>query len=266
MMLHLPQAKQQYSEMENKMKTTASKHREIRYFGYPIDPSLYQQVIDTITAINLGGDTRKLCEQAADTLIAITDAGFDAYYERPAQLANISSTLKRATDAGIHAVQKGIHLVIRKLIKNRSIKDLERLANNFSYLVCVDDTDASKAYACFQLEESLYQRVVANMRRVHEDPNIESYRRDVIVSVEDLIGAGIDVFYTKPVSEADIGRITRKAADIGISTVQKGSNAVVHRLFKDMDYATLLPMAEYFETLLHSEVQTYKRRFMKAGA
>lgn len=251
--------------MDIEMKTTGTQRREIRYFGYPIDRALYQQVVDTITRINQGGDTRKLSELAADTLIAITDAGFDAYYERPAQLANISHSLKRATDTGIHAVQKGIHLVIRKLLKNRSIKDLERLANNFSYLVCIDNADDTKAYACFQLEESLYQRVVANMKRVHEDPNIESYRRDVIQSVEDLIGAGIDVFYTQPVDQADIGRITRKAADLGIHTVQKGSNAVVHRLFKEMDYATLLPMAEYFETLLHSEVQTYKRRFLKAS-
>lgn len=252
------------------MKTTETKQREnnqreIRYFGYPITPQLYQQVVDTIAGIQQGGDTRALCEQAAETLIAITDAGFDAYYERPAQLAKISHAVKRATDTGIHAVQKGIHLVIRKLLKNRSNKDLARLANNFSYLVCVDNHNPALAYACFQLEEDLYQRVVTNMRRVHEDPNIQSYRRDVIESVEDLIGAGVDVFYTKPVDQADIGKITRKAADLGIHTVQKGSNAVVHRLFKDMDHATLLPMAEYFETLLHSEVQTYKRYLRANG-
>lgn len=240
------------------MKTTDAKHREIRYFGYPIEKQLYHQVVATINQIQAGKNTDQLCQLCSDTLIAITDAGFDAYYEQPAQLAKISPRLKKATDTGIHAVQKGIHLVIRKLLKNRKIEDLERLANNFSYLVCIDNHDPEKAYACFRLEEDLYQKVVANMRRVHEDPNVESYRRDVIDSVEDLISAGIDVFYTKPVDQADIGRITRKAADIGIHTVQKGSNAVVHRLFKEMDYATLLPMAEYFETLLHSEVQTYK--------
>ncbi|HAG92883.1 MAG: hypothetical protein CMK83_05180 [Pseudomonadales bacterium] len=246
------------------MKTTDANQRAIRYFGYPISAALYQQVIATIEQIQKGGDTEHLCRQSADTLIAITDAGFDAYYEQPAKLAGISPRLKKATDTGIHAVQKGIHLVIRKLLKNRKIKDLERLANNFSYLICVDNQNPDNAYACFRLEEDLYQKVVANMRRVHEDPNIESYRRDVIDSVEDLISAGIDMFYTKPVDQADIGRITRKAADLGIHTVQKGSNAVVHRLFKDMDYATLLPMAEYFETLLHSEVQTYKH-FLRAA-
>lgn len=244
------------------MKTTDSKDPHIRYFGYEITPPLYQQVVKTIQRIQQGGDTKKLCALSADTLIAITDAGFDAYYEKPAQLAKISSTVRRAADAGIHAVQKGIHLVIRKLLKNRSIEDLERLANNLSYLICLGNDGPDRAYACFRLEEQLYQRVVSNMARVQQDPNLESYRQDVIVSVEDLIAAGIDVFYTKPVDQAQIGKITRKAADIGIHTVQKGSNAVVHRLFKDMDYATLVPMAEYFENLLHSEVQTYRHRYM----
>lgn len=247
------------------MKTKDCSTSHIRYFGYSISESLYKQVVDTIQQIQSGGDTTRLCSIAADTLIEITDAGFYAYYERPAQLAKISPSLKKATDAGIHAVQKGIHLVIRKLLKNRKQKDLERLAKNFSYLICIDDHDPGQAYACFQLEESLYQRVVANMRRVHEDPNLELYRQEVIDSIEDLIGAGIDNFYTKPVDQADIGRITRKAADFGIHTVQKGSNAVVHRMFKEMDYATLLPMAEYFETLLHSEVQTYRHRYLKSS-
>ena len=247
------------------MKTKDAAQQQIRYFGYPISKSLYEQVVSTIDQIQSGGDPNQLCQVAADTLIAITDAGFYAYYERPAQLANISSGLKKATDAGIHAVQKGIHVVIRKLLKNRKQKDLNQLAKNFSYLICIEDTDPDKAYACFQLEEALYQRVVANMHRVHSDPNVASYRKEVIESIEDLIGAGIDNFYTKPVDRADIGRITRKAADFGIHTVQKGSNAVVHRMFKEMDYATLLPMAEYFETLLHSEVQTYRHRYLKSG-
>lgn len=247
------------------MKTKDTARKPIRYFGYPIDEALYQQVVATINRIQAGGDASQLCDLAADTLIAITDAGFYAYYERPAELAHISPNLKKATDAGIHAVQKGIHLVIRKLLKNRKIRDLERLAKNLSYLICVDDHDAGKAYACFQLEEPLYQRVVANMRRVHSDPNIEQYRQDVVDSIEDLIGAGVDTFYTRPVDQADIGRITRKAADFGIHTVQKGSNAVVHRMFRDMDHATLLPMAEYFETLLHSEVQTYRHRYLKTA-
>ncbi|MBA53071.1 MAG: hypothetical protein CMK89_01315 [Pseudomonadales bacterium] len=247
------------------MKTKDASQPQIRYFGYPISESLYGQVVATINQIRQGGDPSHLCQLAADTLIAITDAGFYAYYERPAQLANISPNLKKATDAGIHAVQKGIHVVIRKLLKNRKQKDLDQLAKNFSYLICVADADPNQAYACFRLAETLYQRVVANMQRVHSDPKVASYRQDVIESIEDLIGAGIDNFYTKPVDRADIGRITRKAADFGIHTVQKGSNAVVHRMFKEMDYATLLPMAEYFETLLHSEVQTYRHRYLKSG-
>ena len=202
---------------------------------------------------------------AGIALIDITDAGFLAYYERPAQLAHISPRVKKASDAGIHAVQKGIHMVIRKLTKNRTQADLLQLAKSLSYLICVDNEDPSKAFACFRLEEDLYQRVVANMARVHTDPNIESYRRDVITSIEDLIATGVDNFYSKPIEKAEIGRFTRKAADLGIHTVQKGSNAVVHKLFKDMEHGTLLPMAEYFETLLHSEVKTYRHRYIKVA-
>ena len=238
----------------------------VRHFGYPISTALYERVKQTIQLIQEEGDTRLQCQEAADTLGAITDAGFYAYYVRPAELAGLSPNVKRASDAGIHAVQKGIHMVIRKLLKKRPQQDLNRLACNLSYLVCVDPNHPDQAYACFRLEESLYQRVVANMQRVHQDPEVARYRADVIASVEDLIAAGIDNFYTRPVEQAQISGLTRKAADLGIHTVQKGTNAVVHRLFRDMDHATLLPMAEYFETLLHSQLQTYRHRYQKASA
>lgn len=248
------------------MTTNKTTPNNTRFFGYAIEPALYQQVINTINEINQGQDTKHLGELAAAALIAITDAGFNAYYERPAQLAHISPRIKKATDAGIHTVQKGIHLVIRKLMKNRSHKDLKMLAGNLAYLICVDNKDPSKAYSCFRLEENLYQKVVANMRKVHEDQNVDNYRQDIIESVEALITTGIDNFYTIPTQRADIGRITRKAADIGVNAVHKGINAVVHRLFKDMDHATLLPMAEYFEMLLHDEVLTYKHYLLKGSA
>ena len=240
--------------------------RQTRYFGYEIDRALFTEVAETIHKIKEGGSPKALGELAANTLINITDAGFDAYYAKPAELAGISGGVRKAADTGINAVKKGIHMVVRKLLKNRELADLRRLAHNLSYMICVDpDTVESinpKAYACFRLKEELYQRVINNMSRVHEDPDVASYRSDVVRSVEDLIAAGIDVFYTRPVDEANIGKLTRKAADFGIHTVQKGSNAVVHRLFKDMDHDTLLPMAEYFETLLHSKVRSYHRLYM----
>ncbi len=241
--------------------------KQTRFFGYAIEQSLYKQVVDLITQINQGerGDTDRLSEMSGAALIEVTDAGFQAYYERPAQLAHISPRVKKASDAGMHAVQKGIHMVIRKLMKNRSLNDLKQLATSLSYLICVDNSDPSKAYACFRLDEELFQRVVAIMNRAHTDSNIEAYRSEMIESIEALIATGVDNFYSKPIGKAEIGRITRKAADIGIHTVQKGSNAVVHKVFKDMDHGTLLPMAQYFETLLHTEVKTYKHRYLSVA-
>ncbi len=229
------------------------------YLGYPLDPVLYQQIVDTINQIEQGGNTDTLCKSAAETLINVTNAGFSAYYDTPTSMAALPRPIKRATDAGIHTVQKGIQMVIRKLLKNRSMEDLERLAFNLSHLICVDIESPDKAYACFRLRKPLYEKAVTNMQRVHEDTNLHAYRGDVIESIEDLIESGIEMFYTRPVNQANIGKLTRKAADLGMHGVQRGINAVIHRMFKDMRHSELQPLASYFETLLHSNVDTYYR-------
>lgn len=229
------------------------------YLGYELSPALQTQILDTIERIQQGGNTDKLCALAADTIINVTDAGFIAYYDTPTTMAGLSKPIKRATDAGIHTVQKGIKVVIRKLLKNRSQEDLNRLAFNLSHLVCINTTDPKKAYACFRLHKPLYQKAITNMRRVHEDPNVDAYRSDVIETIEDLIASGIEMFYTRPVDQANIGKLTRKAADLGMNGVQKGTNAVIHRMFKGISHQELVPLARYFETLLHNNVDTYYR-------
>lgn len=80
---------------------------------------------------------------------------------------------------------------------------------------------------------------------------MDGYRDEIIGSLEDLIEEAIQVYYVAPISKVEVGRITRAAADMGITTVKKGSSMVLHKVFKTMPHAKLMPLAEYFQTLLH---------------
>lgn len=231
---------------------------ELCFFGYPITPELFAQANKLIKDIESGVDPGDLSERAADTLIQVVDMGFYAYYQWPSEIADISSKIKKASDVGMRAVQKGIHFVVRKLLKNRELEDMQRLSGNMGQQLCVSKSDPTKAYVCFELDRGLYQKLMDVMQRVQDDPNLDAYRYDIIESIEALIATGIDAYYTTPVADANISKITRKAADLGINTVQKGSNAVVHRVFKGMEYKALLPLADYFETLLHADVRPFR--------
>ena len=229
------------------------------YLGYEINEPLRSRIIETITRINAGGSTDKLNSYAADTLIDITNSGFLAYYDTPTSLVKLSSTTKLATDAGVHTVQKAIQMVIRKLIRKRSIDDLKNLAFNLSHLICLNNDNPSDTYACFRIPKSLYDKAQGVIVKVQNDPNPDLYRHEIIETIEDMIGVGIDMFYTRPVSQANIGKLTRKAADVSMGGVQKGINGVINRLFRNMDHEELTTLSHYLSSLLHSNVSTYYR-------
>lgn len=225
------------------------------FFGFEISADLYHSCVQVIKDIHAERDVTHLSRRAADNVIRITDAGFESYYDKPCGMVEISNVLRKAADAGVHAVQKGVHMVVRKVIIDTPLPQLRIMADSMAELLCASETEPGRYYVCFTLTEELFTLAQTLLARVRTDQNVEAYRFEIIGALERLIEAGIEAYYAKPVNQVKLGRITRTASDLGIKTVQKGTNAVVHKLFRDMPHTQMLPLAAYFESLLHDEVR-----------
>ena len=229
----------------------AEMSNELRFFGYEIDAAMRDRLAANLEQILAGGPADRLAKLAAQDLVALVDIALRAYYEQPADMISLSPLIRKAADTGMSAVSKAVDMVIHRVLAKRSLEDLQQMARDMSSMLCSSQDEPPRHYVCFPLPAHLYERSQLLIARVHTDSDVDGYRADIIGSLEDLIEEAIQVYYVAPISKVEVGRITRVAADMGMTTVKKGSSMVLHKVFKTMPHATLMPLAEYFQTLLH---------------
>ncbi len=226
------------------------------FFGFEISADLYHSCAQVIKELKTGKVSDDIDKRAAENVIRLTDTGFEAYYAKPSSMIELSNVLRKAADAGVGAVQKGVHMVVRKVIVGTPLPQLKVMGDYMAQLLCASQTEPGRYFVCFTLSEELFTLAQTLLARVRTDSNVDAYRTEVIAALERLIEAGIDAYYAKPVDQVKLGRITRAASDLGIKTAHKGTTAVVHKLFKEMPHQAMLPLAAYFESLLHDEVRS----------
>ena len=228
---------------------------QTQYFGYTISEELYAKAGTNIDKTLAGEINAELVDEITETLINITDIGLQAYYQRPRDLIEISPVVKKAADAGIKAVMKGVHIVIRKVIQRAPESELQKMALYMKSLLTQDES--GNYYITFQLTDELYSLSQRLMERVRVDNDVDAYREDIVRALYRLIDAGIDAYYHQPVGMIELGKLTKKTADMGIITAQKGTNSVIQRIFKVLEHEEMMPLTCYFESLLHSDLRSY---------
>ena len=231
--------------------------KEIRHFGYEIGEALYYEAVDTLGRIHAGGRADQLGREAAGLLVRLTEVGFEAYYEKPADMITLSPMIRKAADTGMSAIFKAVDMVIHRVLAKRSLAELQQMATDMSQMICASQDEMPRFLIAFPLPNELYERSQTLITRVQQDPEVDAYRDDIIDSLEQLIEEAIQVFYSAPIGKVEVGRITRAAADMGISTVKKGSSMVLNKVFRSMPHDKLIPLADYFQTLLHQDASPY---------
>ncbi len=230
---------------------------DVRYFGFEVEEALYVRLTETLDRIMAGGRADELGRQAAANLVELVHVGLQAYYRHPADMIELAPLVRKAADTGIAAIFKAVDMVIHKVLAKRSLPDLQQMAGDMSQMICITPDESPRYVICFPLPADLYERSQVMIERVQTDSGVDGYRDDIITSLEDLIEEAMQHFYTKPIAKVEVGRITKAAADMGMTTVKKGSSMVLHKVFKTMPHAKLIPLADYFQTLLHEGLMPY---------
>ena len=229
---------------------------QTQFFGFQIPEALYHRAGEHIDKVTAGHIDRQRVNNVAETLVEITNIGLEAYYHNPRDLIDISPVVRKAADAGISAVMKGVHIVIRKVITRAPESELQKMAHYMRSLLTRDDE--GRFYVTFPLNQELHDLAMELMAEVRANQNVDSYREDIVQALYRLIDAGIEAYYTQPVGMIHLGKLTRKTADVGIHTAQKGTNSVIRRIFKVLEHQEMLPLTNYFESLLHRDLNPYQ--------
>ncbi|MCG8672456.1 MAG: hypothetical protein MI867_23830 [Pseudomonadales bacterium] len=228
------------------------------FFGFKITEALYRRAGKHIDLVLANQINRQLVEDIAQNLLDITDTGLVAYYQKPRDLVDISPVVKKAADAGINAVMKGVHIVIRKVILKAPESELQKMALYMRSLLTADNQ--GNYFVTFPLTKELHDLAVELLAKVREDDNVDTYREDIVQALYRLIDAGIEAYYHQPVGMIQLGKLTKKTADVSMSTAQKGTNSVIRRIFKVLEHNEMLPLTNYFESLLHQDLVAYSSK------
>ena len=94
------------------------------YIAFPLDNGVSDQTEQVILRIRNDADTKAYNHLIVDALCGITDLAVIYFYDKPTKLFKVRPFIKKSADLGIKTVNKGIHFVIKQLMRKTRQKEL----------------------------------------------------------------------------------------------------------------------------------------------
>lgn len=97
------------------------------YLVFALEPDLYQRAQVLIERVRTDQNTQGYIDEVVDTLCELVAQGVHYYYHAPSDLIGLKGLSRKTVDVGIHNAQKGIRLLIEKLVRevpHRHLVDL----------------------------------------------------------------------------------------------------------------------------------------------
>jgi len=94
------------------------------YMAFPLDNGVSDQTEQVILRIRNDSNTNTYNHLIVDTLCGMTDQAVVHFYNKPTRLFKVRPFIRKSADLGIKTVNKGIHFVIKQLMKKTRQKEL----------------------------------------------------------------------------------------------------------------------------------------------
>ncbi len=105
----------------------------------------------------------------------------------------------------------------------------------------------------FYHSEELREKTDTVLSALESDPDYKKHGNDVAGLVSELVEAGMEYYFMRPVKEADIGFVAEKSARIGILSAVKLISSVSRKYIVRMDHGQLLVVSSHIQSLTISE-------------
>lgn len=217
------------------------------YVAFQLKSDTYQQALQQISAVRQGGDVKRLNEEFGQMLMRLVDEGMEFYFHQPLNQIRVGKTVRKSANAGMSAASRAIHMLIRNLFKKMAHDQLLSFADYVESLLMVN---GERAYVALPLDADLQEQLEAIMKRIHEDPNTDAYAPWVVENLIKMMDVSKVYYYDKPVELAELGKITRKTADLAVSTALKATNAVIKQLFKKTRQKEMMQFADFMKGVI----------------
>lgn len=223
-------------------------------WGFPINEQLHIDAHDTVKKIQLdcGKGTKQLNEQAAQIVVKLTQHGLEHYYQRPTEIVPLHPSMKKAADTGIKAVMGAIQLVIRQFFKKRNDEELKLLSLYIEQMLWTHP-DKNEPHLVFSVHDELHRRAISLISQVRDEKNTDAYIDDVIDALCELVELSVAHYYHHPIDKVEMGNMSKKAADLGISQAEKGIRKLIDKLLREVNHKQLVELSYHLESMIHQK-------------
>ncbi len=146
-------------------------------------------------------------------------------------------------------IKATVHVLIRQTLHKRSNEELlPLLAFVKSRRLVRSEDGQDRDYICFPLPVDLASRFEHVFHRIDQG-HVEEERmalRDAMLSFSELAHYH---FYDEPTQILELGFIARKAAAVGGSSIQSGSQSSIRQIFSQLKEQEIIDFVSYFRTM-----------------
>ncbi|SDW33618.1 hypothetical protein [Marinobacter mobilis] len=223
-------------------------------WGFPIDDELHTHARETAERIRSasGEGTRQLSEDAARVVIKLTHHGLQSYYHRPTEIVPLTPGMKKTADTGIKAIMGAIQMVIKQFFSKRSEEELKELSVYLEQMLWIHP-ERAEPHLVFHVHEELHGRALDLIAQVRVESDTSQYIDGVIDALCEIVDLSIVNYYHEPTNRVSLGRISKKTADLGINTAEKGIRKLIDKLLRDLRHKQLVELSYHLESLIHTK-------------
>ena len=221
------------------------------HWGFAIDDKLLvdaRQTLGEIRSATQGSSI--LNSRAAGVVSQLTAHGLQQYYHKPTEIVPLPKMMKKTADTGIKVVMGAINVVIKQFFKKRTHEELLLLGRYLDAMLW-EHPEHGQPYLVFTIPSDLKDRAVILIERARTDKNTREYIGEVVNAMTELVGHGVVHYYEKPTQMVELGGLTRKTADMGMNTAQKGIRRLIEKLVMELTYPQLKELSYHLESMIH---------------
>ena len=103
--------------------------------GFRLDEELTEEMLSTIEQLRSNPGHKDHVAALVKTVLKLTDVGLHEFYVRPLEQAKAGTIALGTAKVGISAAKRGISVVVNKLLKGMSEKQLRSIADSMEDLL-----------------------------------------------------------------------------------------------------------------------------------
>jgi hypothetical protein len=209
-------------------------------FGFPLETAL-QSTIDELIANQAKG---QYAESA--TAIKLSIGTTDGVIK--AMALDVIDIIKASGDGGVilnmlaNLLKSTMHMLIRQIMGKVSNAEQDKLAGYLRRRR--HEVDGVIKFG-FSMPPTLGKRFEEILARIAAN-NMINAREDLTAAMSDFVEAATSAFYDDFTNSLDVGFVKKKMVSIGRTTMIKGSNSAIAKLFVSMKDAELKAVSAHY--------------------